>query len=135
MIDLGPDTGVLRDEIEAFYAGFGNAAALKEAFRAAALLVPITAERQFTVSKFGGVAWLCVFTGEEPFAEWLSARAQLQPGGNHHYQTLSGWRLAEYADGCAEPTGVAVDIVGPRPMAFPPALTDDQLEELRKQGV
>ncbi|WP_067818173.1 hypothetical protein [Nocardia inohanensis] len=135
MVELGPGTDALRSEIDAFYAGFGYATALRQAFRGAVLLVPINADRQFSVSKFGGVAWICAFTGLEPYARWLSARDELRPGDNHPYQTLSGWRLADYAAGCAEPTGVAVDITGATPMAFPPILNEDQIEELQKQGV
>lgn len=125
MIDLGAGVVALRSEIDAFYAGFGSPTALREAFRAAVLLVPVVDGDRISTAAFGGVDWICAFTGVEEYAQWVSARGELDPAGEYPYHTLSGWRLADYADKCAKPTGVAVDIKGSAPMAFPPTVIDD----------
>lgn len=126
MIDLGPSVAVLRDEIDAFYAGFGNPTALQDAFRSAVLLIPLVEGSRITTSTYKGVAWICAFTGAEAYSRWLSARGELDAAGEYRYQTMSGWRLADYAAACTKPTGVTVDIIGPAPMAFPPKVTEDQ---------
>lgn len=115
----------LRAEIAAFYAGFGQPAALQAAFRQAALLVPLTADDQVFFSQVGGVDWLCTFTCIEEYARFMATRGHLHDGGvdadreyRHHW--LFGWRLQEYVESRAEPAGIAIDIVGSAPMAFPP---------------
>ncbi|NNH75286.1 hypothetical protein HLB23_36465 [Nocardia uniformis] len=116
--------GTLRAEIDAFYTGFGDPTALEAAFRAAVLLVPLAEGNRIRISEFGGVEWICAFTGVEPYARWLSRRGELDTADEYPYHTLSGWRLADYAAGCVKPTGVTVDITGPAPMAFPPTVTE-----------
>ncbi|WP_067692264.1 hypothetical protein [Nocardia jejuensis] len=133
MIDLGPGIAVLRAEIDAFYAGFGNPPALRDAFDAAVLLVPLAPGSRIMTSSYGGVDWICTFTRVEEYAHWLSERGELDPQREYPYRTVSGSRLSEYAAGCAEPTGVTVDITGAAPMAFPPNVTDEQISQ--EQGV
>ncbi|TCJ95394.1 hypothetical protein [Nocardia alba] len=115
----------LRAEIAAFYAGFGQPAALLAAFQQAALLVPLTADDRVYFSPLGGVDWLCTFTSIEEYALFMAARGHLQGGGidgdrEYRYHWLFGRRLQEYVESRAEPAGIAIDIVGSAPMAFPP---------------
>ncbi|MFC9998168.1 hypothetical protein [Nocardia sp. NPDC127526] len=126
MIDLGPSVAVLRAEIESFYAGFGSPAALRAAFREAVLLVPLAEGSRISTSKYGGVDWICAFTSAEEYAGWLSRRDELDAMGEYPYQALSGWRLADFAAACVNPTGVTVDIAGSAPMAFPPNVSEEQ---------
>lgn len=128
-IDLGPSVEVFRAEIDAFYAGFGSPTALERAFRDAVLLVPLTAETRVPTYTVGGVQWVCAFTSAEEYALWLSARDELGAADEYPYQALSGWRLADYAVSCANPTGVSVDIAGSAPMAFPPTVTEQPSAE------
>ncbi|MFF3228186.1 SseB family protein [Nocardia suismassiliense] len=123
----GRDT--LRSEIHAFYAGFGQPDALQAAFRQAALFVPVTDEERVTISHLGGIDWLCAFTSIEEYARFMMTRGYLTEGGieaerEYRYHTLSGWRLLDYAESRDQPTGVAVDIIGSTPMAFPPEVTE-----------
>ncbi|MBF6240220.1 hypothetical protein IU474_24560 [Nocardia otitidiscaviarum] len=124
MVDLDAGVAVLHAEIDAFYAGFGDPAALEESFRAAVLLVPVAEGSRVRTSEFGGVEWICAFTSAEQYARWLSRRGELDPAGEYPYHAFSGWRLADYVAGCVKPTGVTVDIAGPSPMAFPPTVTE-----------
>ncbi|MFI6217711.1 SseB family protein [Nocardia brasiliensis] len=121
--------GILRGEIAAFYAGFGQAEALQAAFRQAALFVPVTDDERVCTSQVGGVDWLCAFTSIEEYARYMTARGYLAEEGieadrEYRYHTLAGWRLLDYAESCKQPTGIAVDIVGSAPMAFPPEVTE-----------
>ncbi|WP_245722007.1 hypothetical protein [Nocardia crassostreae] len=134
MIDLGPGVAVLRTEIESFYAGFGNPVALREAFREAVLLVPLAEGERLSTSKYRGVEWVCAFTSVAEYAGWLSRREELDADREYPFQTISGWRLADFAAACVNPTGVAVDITGSAPMAFPPNLTEQQAAIVREQG-
>lgn len=120
----GSGRAELRAEIDAFYAGFGQPAALTAAFRGAALLVPVTAEDRLAVHHYRGIDWLCAFTGEHEYARWVLARGA-GTGGGQRYHTLFGWRLADrFAAAAARPTGVVVDIAGTAPMAFPPRIEE-----------
>ncbi|KQY37589.1 MULTISPECIES: SseB family protein [Nocardia] len=125
MMSDGDGRDRLRAEIAAFYAGFGQPAALLAAFRQAALLVPLTADDRVFFSQVGGVDWLCAFTSIEEYARFMVTRGHLQDNGidadreyRHHW--LFGRRLQEYVDSRTEPAGIAIDIVGSAPMAFPP---------------
>ncbi len=120
----GGDSGALRAEIAAFYAGFGQPELLQAAFRDAALLVPLIDDDRVCTSRLGGVEWICAFTSIEEYARYMAARGVVGDQ-EYRYQSLLGWRLAEYAAGRAEPTGVAVDITGSAPIAFPPDVTED----------
>ncbi|WP_460697305.1 SseB family protein [Nocardia thraciensis] len=124
MIDTEDGLAVLRAEIAAFYAGFGQPDALVAAFRDAALLVPLTDDDRISTCEVGGVWWIAAFTSEEEFARYLARRGAAS-GGELRYHTLCGWRLGEYAAECEDPTGVMIDAVGPAPMAFPPMIDED----------
>lgn len=123
VIDI--DSGRLRAEIAAFYAGFGVPTELTAAFESSALLVPLTGpdDRVFTLES-GGVAWLCAFTGVEEYARFMTARGVLSDQ-SYRFHTFLGRRLREFAAGQPEPTGVAVDMLGTAPMAFPPDVAED----------
>ncbi|WP_433194488.1 hypothetical protein ACQP1G_37920 [Nocardia sp. CA-107356] len=122
--------GVLRAEIAAFYAGFGQPEVLQTAFRQAALLVPLIEDDRLCTSRVGGVDWICAFTSVEEYAQYMAARG-VAGDQEYRYQSLLGWRLVEYAAGRSEPTGVAVDITGSAPIAFPPQVSDDSVGEGR----
>ena len=115
----------LRAEIAAFYAGFGVASELAAAFESSALLVPLTGpeDRVFTLES-GGVAWLCAFTGVEEYARFMSARG-VHADQSYRFHTFVGQRLREFAAAQPDPTGVAVDMLGAAPMAFPPHLDEE----------
>jgi hypothetical protein len=126
----GDNSGALRAEIAAFYAGFGQPEVLAAAFRQAALLVPLIDDDRVYMSRLGGVDWICAFTSVEEYARYMAARG-VAGDREYRYQSLLGWRLAEYAAGRSEPTGVAVDITCSAPIAFPPAVTEDSAEDGR----
>ncbi|WP_433757989.1 hypothetical protein [Nocardia sp. CA-135398] len=122
--------GALRAEIAAFYAGFGQPEVLAAAFRQAGLLVPLIDDDRLCTSRLGGVDWICAFTSVEEYARYMAARGVVGDQ-EYRYQSLLGWRLVEYAAGRSEPTGVAVDITGSAPIAFPPQVSDDSAREGR----
>ncbi|WP_406272432.1 SseB family protein [Nocardia sp. NBC_00881] len=124
--------GALRAEIAAFYAGFGQPEVLQAAFRQAALLVPLVDDDRLYVSRVGGVDWICAFTGVEEYAQYMAARG-VAGDQQYRYHSLLGSRLAQYAAGRSEPTGVAVDITGSAPMAFPPQVSDDSAGDGRQR--
>ncbi|WP_327114013.1 SseB family protein [Nocardia sp. NBC_01730] len=122
--------GALRAEIAAFYAGFGQPEVLQAAFRGAVLLVPLVDDDRLCTSRLGGVDWICAFTSVEEYARYMAARG-VAGDQEYRYQSLLGWRLAEYAAGRSASTGVAVDITGSAPMAFPPQVPEDSAGEGR----
>ncbi|MFC4128665.1 hypothetical protein [Nocardia rhizosphaerae] len=119
------DSARLRAEIDAFYAGFGAPGALMAAFESSALLVPLIGpeDRIFTLSS-GGVAWVCAFTGVGEYAQFMSARG-VDAGQEYRFHTFLGRRLRAFAQDQRDPTGVAVDMLGSHPMAFPPEVPAD----------
>jgi hypothetical protein len=114
-----------RSEVAAFYAGFGQPELLMVAFGDAALFVPLTDDERVFTSEVDGVHWICAFTSVEELARYWARRGGVDPRREYRYHTLRGHRLAEYAAGRAEPTGVMVDAVGAAPMAFPPKVGED----------
>ncbi|MGF0318535.1 hypothetical protein [Nocardia fluminea] len=119
------DSARLRSEIAAFYAGFGVSSELSAAFESSALLVPLVGpeDRVFTLES-GGLAWLCAFTGVEEYARFMSARGVVADQ-SYRFHTFLGQRLREFAAAQPDPTGVAVDMLGAAPMAFPPHLDEE----------
>ncbi|WP_026343395.1 SseB family protein [Nocardia sp. BMG111209] len=110
----------LRAEIAAFRAGFGQPALLLSAFREAAVLVPLTTDDRLYTTRYARIAWICVFTGVQPLSHYLIARgAQTE---DHHFHTLRGHRLADYASAREDPTGIVIDPGSETPMALPPRL-------------
>ncbi|APE38796.1 hypothetical protein BOX37_27955 [Nocardia mangyaensis] len=114
----------LRAEIAAFYAGFGVPGELAAAFEASALLVPLAGpeDRVFTLES-GGAGWLCAFTSINEYAHFMAARGVVADQ-TYRFHTFLGKRLREFAAAQPEPTGVAVDMLGAAPMAFPPELDE-----------
>ncbi|MFI6871563.1 hypothetical protein [Nocardia sp. NPDC050406] len=124
----GDGRAALLAEIEAFYAGFGQAESLTAAFRDAALLVPVSDDRRILLSRYGGVAWVYGFTSEAEYARYIAAR-RAQPDASedppYRFHTLFGRRLVDwFAAHGDEPTGIVVNIAGAQPMAFPPDLSE-----------
>ncbi|WP_433712886.1 hypothetical protein ACQP2U_00755 [Nocardia sp. CA-084685] len=125
------DSGAaLRAEIAAFYAGFGQPEVLAAAFGQAGLLVPLVDDDRLYTARLGGVDWICAFTSVKEYARYMAARG-VAGDQEYRYQSLLGWRLVEYASGRSEPTGVAVDITGSAPMAFPPQVSEDSVGDGR----
>ncbi|WP_446222199.1 SseB family protein [Nocardia sp. IBHARD005] len=131
MTEIEVDSARLRSEIAAFYAGFGVATELADAFESAALLVPLTGpeDRVFTLAS-SGIDWLCAFTGVEEYARFMTARG-VTPGQEYRFHTFMGRRLREFAAAQPEPTGVTVDMGSRAPMAFPPEMTEEPSAENR----
>ncbi|MCX4096253.1 SseB family protein [Nocardia sp. alder85J] len=121
--DTEDGLAALRSEIAAFRAGFGHPDLLLSTFRAAAVLVPLTAEDRLYTSRYAGIAWICVFTAVRPLAAYLNARGTT-PGAEHHFHTLRGHRLTDYATAQPDPTGIVIDPGGDTPLALPPRITD-----------
>ncbi|WP_280474554.1 hypothetical protein [Nocardia asiatica] len=115
--------GVLRSEIAAFYAGFGQPNVLRTAFLDAVLVVGMSDDGRLVVSEFGGVDWVCAFTSVEEFARYMTARGVAQDR-DYRYHTLLGRRIVEeFTPRCRRPTGVVIDVAGAAPMAFPPVVS------------
>ncbi|MFE9575342.1 hypothetical protein ACFYO1_03070 [Nocardia sp. NPDC006044] len=115
---------MLRSEIAAFYSGFGQPSALRTAFTDAVLIVPLTPDDRVYVHQLGGIDWLCAFTSVEQFALYMTARG-VEPEREYRYHTLLGQRILDsLITQRPRPTGVAVDIAGAAPMAFPPELPE-----------
>lgn len=105
-------------EIEAFYQGFGQPKALTDALRSSVLLMPVTDDDRVLTSAFGGLDWVCAFTSESEYARYLAARGDSE---GRAFRTLFGSRIVDDVIPALEnPTGIAVDIAGPSPLAFPP---------------
>lgn len=110
----------LVSEIDAFYQGFGQPAQLIAALRASVLLVPLTSDDRVWRVVVGGVGWVGVFTSEDEYAAFMSARREF---GAAKYHALSGSRiLDDVTTSFADATGIVVDPCGDRPMPFPPAV-------------
>jgi len=117
------DCGALLAEMDAFRQGFGQPAQLTEALRSALLLVPLTDDGRLLTSTFGGLNWVCAFTGEQEYARYLLARDE--QGGPCRFHTVFGWRLLDVlVPTVPGPAGVVIDIAGATPMAFPPNVED-----------
>lgn len=106
----------LAGEIAAFYARCGDPDALRAAFEATALEVAVTSDNVPLTLHDSGLSWLCAFTTTAALARFAVARGE----GERiwHHRTVTGAELAQ----APWPVGVAVDLGGPRPMLFPPAL-------------
>ncbi|MFD4432826.1 hypothetical protein [Nocardia sp. NPDC058497] len=118
------DSARLRGEVAAFYAGFGHPGQLESALRVSTLLVPlIDDDRVFTLA-YGGLQWLCGFTGVAEYARFMTARGVVA-GREYRFHTFLGSRLVDFAAEQSEPTGIAVDMLGAAPMAFGPDLSAD----------
>ncbi|APA96710.1 hypothetical protein NS506_02648 [Nocardia seriolae] len=127
MTEVGDGLAVLRSEIAAFYAGFGQPDLLRQACDDAVLLVPLTGDGQLYTSRVRGIDWICAFTGEYEYARYMVARGVL-PEETYRYQRLLGSRLVAWAAARPEPTGVSIDCVGDQPVAFPPRMSEEIVE-------
>ncbi|MGF6889487.1 hypothetical protein ABIA39_008951 [Nocardia sp. GAS34] len=114
-----------RAEVAAFYAGFGQRELLVAAFEGAVFFVPLTDDERVFTAEVGGVRWVCAFTSQDELAAYWVRRGGVDPRREYRYHTVRGRRLAEYAAGRSEPTGVVVDAVGAAPMAFPPRVGEE----------
>ncbi|NLU81351.1 SseB family protein [Rhodococcus sp. HNM0569] len=109
-------------EIDAFYQGFGHGPTLMSAFRSAALWVPLAADDRVWMGVVRDIGWIPAFTSEAELARFAAARGDRT---DVRFHTLYGWRIFdELAASFERPTGVLVDAVGERPMAFPPTVVE-----------
>ncbi|WP_228542570.1 hypothetical protein [Nocardia sp. XZ_19_369] len=96
---------------------------MRETFEQAVLLVALTEDGRLCVSELGGVDWVCALTSVEEFARYMTARG-VQPEREYRFHTILGRQIVDdFTAQCVRPTGVAVDIGGAAPMAFPPELS------------
>ncbi|MFI1796999.1 SseB family protein [Streptomyces sp. NPDC020379] len=97
----------------------GRLASLIGEFRRTAVLVPLDDQGGLWTAEFGGVQWIHAFTDESALARFAAAR-----GGatrDWEYRSVLGARLLDVVvPAVDEPTGVALDVGGERPMMFPP---------------
>ncbi|MGW3545293.1 hypothetical protein ACWDNI_32770 [Nocardia niigatensis] len=127
LTEVGDGLAVLRSEIAAFYAGFGQPDLLRRAYDDAVLLVPLIDDDKVYTSRVRGIDWICAFTSVEEYARYMVAREVLEDQ-SYRYQRVLGARLIAWATARPEPTGVSIDCVGAQPAAFPPELPDEVIE-------
>ncbi|WP_116213241.1 SseB family protein [Streptomyces olivoreticuli] len=109
----------LRDEVAAVHAVRGRPAALVGEFRRTAVLVPMDGQGGLWTAEFGGVQWIYAFTDEAALARFAAARGEA--ARDWEYRSVLGARLLDVVvPAVGEPTGVALDVGGERPMMFPP---------------
>lgn len=121
----------LISEIDAFYEGFGQPDALTAAMRAAALIVPLTADRRIWTSKTHDIHWIPAFTSDDELARFIVARGGTDASGEVLFHTLFGWRLVdEIAPSMDGFVGIAINMKGEGPLAFPPSID----ESVQRQG-
>ncbi|MEU3753407.1 SseB family protein [Streptomyces olivoreticuli] len=109
----------LRDEVAAVHAVRGRPAALVGEFRRTAVLVPMDGQGGLWTAEFGGVQWIHAFTDEIALARFAAARGEA--ARDWEYRSVLGARLLDVVvPAVGEPTGVALDVGGDRPMMFPP---------------
>ncbi|MEW2412880.1 hypothetical protein AB0953_04005 [Streptomyces sp. NPDC046866] len=88
-------------------------------FRSRVLLVPLDERGGLWTSPFGGIDWICAFTGEEHLARFAEARGETDR--EWPYRRLVGARiLDEVVPAVDFPCGVAWNPAGPEGMVFPP---------------
>ncbi|MFJ9370948.1 hypothetical protein ACIRRA_41960 [Nocardia sp. NPDC101769] len=120
---------VLRSEVAAFYAGFGQPELMRRAFEQAVVLVPVAEGDRVPTFRVGEIDWICAFTAREEFARFMAARGDVTPDGEYRFQSLLGSRLREYAAARPEPTGISIDCVGVAPIAFAPEIVETNVAE------
>ncbi|MFF4533967.1 SseB family protein [Streptomyces sp. NPDC001407] len=109
----------LTDEIGAIHAVRGRPTALIGEFRRTAVLVPLDGQGGLWTAEFGGVLWIHAFTDEDALARFAVARGEA--ARDWEYRSVLGARLLDVVvPAVGEPTGVALDVGGERPMMFPP---------------
>ncbi|WP_229325290.1 hypothetical protein [Streptomyces sp. UNOC14_S4] len=114
------------DEVAAIYAGAEETrpTALIGEFRRTAVLVPLDSQGGLWTAEFQGIHWIHAFTDESALARFAATRQETDPGEAVHdweYRTVLGARLLDTViPAVGEPTGVALDVGGERPMMFPP---------------
>ncbi len=109
----------MRDEVAAVHAVRGRPAALVGEFRRTAVLVPMDGQGGLWTAEFGGVQWIYAFTDEAALARFAAARGEA--ARDWEYRSVLGARLLDVVvPAVGEPTGVALDVGGERPMMFPP---------------
>jgi hypothetical protein len=111
----------LRERIAERRAGTGDPRALVGELRRAPLLVPLDGGGLWT-AHFGGIRWICAFTGESSLARFANRHG---PGDREwEFAELLGARLLdEIVPAMAEPAGIAVDVADEdAAMLFPPVV-------------
>ena len=102
------------DEIRSIHGGFGNTAALLEAFRESVLLVPLTTDDRFFTSEVDGIEWLSAFTDHDALTAFLARR----PDASDRCAAVTGDRILTRI--LAANTGIVIDAVSDFPMALTP---------------
>lgn len=109
----------LVSEIAAVHAGRVDGPELIQAFRTAAVLVPVTGDSVLTVDDEHGIRWVLAFTDRLALAQW----ARLRGEGDREvtYRSVFGWRLLDVViPALGGPAGVAVDVGSSLPLLLPP---------------
>ncbi|MFB7667267.1 SseB family protein [Kitasatospora sp. NPDC056138] len=95
-------------------------AGLLAEFRAAPVMVPVTAEGSWWAADLGGVRWLYAFSSEAALSRFAVERDG-GAGNEWSYVSVYGARLLDVAlPGLGVPAGVVLDVAGPSPAFFPP---------------
>jgi hypothetical protein len=104
-------------EIGAVRTGCGDPVALRSAWDAALLLVPVDAERSLVSLRGEGVVWVPVFTSTRELAGFGVLRGE--GDREWEYLTIRGSRLLTVLDQTCPAAGLAVDPAGDAPMVLP----------------
>ncbi|MCZ4100243.1 MULTISPECIES: SseB family protein [unclassified Streptomyces] len=108
-------------EMEGMYRGNGDPTALVDAFRRAAVLVPVTGGGLWSAA-MGGVRWIYGFSSEVALARFALTQ-ETSELSDWEYMTVFGARLLDVViPAVQEPAGVALDVGSDRPMIFPPVM-------------
>lgn len=106
-------------ERAAFFAGFGDGAALIAGLRSAEFVVPLDVDGNIFTWVWGGLPWLTVFTDVGRCATFAEAA-----GRDLDAIEICGLRgavvLDELLDKAPTATGLVVDAASPNVMVFPP---------------
>jgi hypothetical protein len=88
-------------------------------FRTGRVLLPLDEGGGPLTVPFGGIDWICVFTGEDALARF--ARARDEAGRDWSYVRVAGAGLLDHVIPAVDfPCGIAVDTAGPEPVFYPP---------------
>ena len=116
MEGLLAEAGALRFEMDAWWSGFGNPAALRSALLAAELIVLADGESGLLTVASAGMNWVVAFTSAAEVAHFARSRE-----ANWATVTVRGQRLLkEVIPASRRELGVVVDVASGRRMLFPP---------------
>ncbi|MFE3559713.1 hypothetical protein ACFXKW_33375 [Streptomyces sp. NPDC059193] len=88
-------------------------------FRSRVVLLPLDERGGLWTATFGGLDWICAFSGEDTLARFAEARGEARQEWTYH--RIVGARLLDDLVPALEfPCGVAWDAAGPEGIVFPP---------------